>query len=150
MSSIRSRAPSASSIAIRRVMQANRPQDTKPEIQLRRALHREGLRFRKDARPLAAIKCAKADVVFARAKLCIFVDGCFWHGCSRHFSAPKSNQAWWKEKIADNRLRDRKKTRQLRRAGWTVLRIWEHELQGASFDSWVQEVARLVSKGDKP
>ena len=147
MRSIRSRAPSASSTTVRRVMQANRSRDTKPEIQLRRALHRAGLRFRKDVRPLAPIKCAKADVVFSRAKLCIFVDGCFWHGCPRHFSAPKTNQAWWKEKIADNRLRDRKKTRQLRRAGWTVLRIWEHELQNARFQSWVQQVSRLVSEG---
>lgn len=109
-------------------MQANRSRDTKPEIQLRAALHRAGLRFRKDVRPLAVGKCAKADIVFSRAKVCIFIDGCFWHGCPRHFAVPKSNRAWWSEKVADNRLRDRRKTRQLRRAGWTVLRFWEHDL----------------------
>lgn len=109
-------------------MQANRSRDTNPEIQLRAALHRTGLRFRKDARALARVRCAKADIVFPRAKVCVFVDGCFWHGCPKHFAAPKTNRAWWSEKIADNRLRDRRKTRQLRRAGWTVLRFWEHEL----------------------
>lgn len=109
-------------------MQANRPQDTKPEILLRSALHRAGLRFRKDVRPLANRKVGRADVVFSRAKVCVFLDGCFWHGCPRHFSVPKCNGAWWREKIADNRVRDRRKTRQLRRAGWRVLRLWEHDL----------------------
>lgn len=101
---------------------------TAPEQRLRSALHRAGLRFRKEVRVLDGVRTA--DVVFTRAKLCIFIDGCFWHGCPQHFRVPKSNTAWWDEKIKDNMERDRRQTNLLGGAGWTVMRIWEHEIKG--------------------
>lgn len=70
----------------------------------------------------------RPDFVFRKFKIAIFVDGCFWHGCPRCYRAPKSNQTFWEEKLSRNRARDRKVTRELRRAGWRVIRIWEHSL----------------------
>jgi len=126
-SSIRSRAPAASSPLIRRVMQANYGGMTKPEVLLRSALHRAGLRFFKDYRPAAGLRCT-ADVVFPSQRVCVFVDGCFWHGCPRHFKVPKTHSAWWLEKIEDNRRRDRRQAAELRKRGWRVIRVWEHKL----------------------
>jgi DNA mismatch endonuclease, patch repair protein len=68
------------------------------------------------------------DFVFPKQRTAIFVDGCFWHGCARHCRMPKGNSAYWKPKIFGNKRRDRSVTRDLRRAGWRVLRVWEHEL----------------------
>lgn len=127
MKCIRSRAPAASSAGVRKVMQANTGRETRPEQTVRRFLHRCGLRFRKDLRPLPALRCA-ADVVFTKAKLCIFIDGCFWHGCPRHFRVPASNTAWWAEKIEANRARDKRNDKLLKRNGWSVVRLWEHEI----------------------
>jgi DNA mismatch endonuclease (patch repair protein) len=125
--SIRSRAPSSSSRLVRRVMQANRGRDTIPERLFRAHLHNRGLRFRIDVRPEPTCRC-KADLVFRRFRVCLFVDGCFWHGCPTHFSCPKRNAVWWQEKISDNVARDRRKSKILAEAGWTVIRIWEHEI----------------------
>ncbi|MBI3416101.1 MAG: DNA mismatch endonuclease Vsr [Verrucomicrobia bacterium] len=70
----------------------------------------------------------KPDFVFRAAKLAVFVDGCFWHGCPRHARIPKTRVAFWKAKLARNAQRDREVKSTLRRRGWRVLRIWEHEL----------------------
>jgi DNA mismatch endonuclease (patch repair protein) len=70
----------------------------------------------------------RPDFVFRRARLALFVDGCFWHGCPKHATQPKGNRAFWRNKFARNRARDLLVTRTLRSAGWRVLRIWEHEL----------------------
>ena len=70
----------------------------------------------------------KPDFVFPKLKLAVFVDGCFWHGCPRHATEPKGNAAFWQKKFAANKARDRLVTRTLRRTGWRVLRVWEHEL----------------------
>ena len=70
----------------------------------------------------------RPDFVFPHRRLAVFVDGCFWHGCPKHETKPKSNAAFWRNKFARNIARDRLVTRTLRRAGWRVLRIWEHEL----------------------
>ena len=67
----------------------------------------------------------KPDFVFRAAKLAVFVDGCFWHGCPRHATMPANNRAFWKAKLARNAQRDRDVTRTLRKAGWRVLRVWE-------------------------
>ena len=125
--SIRARAPAASSAAVRRVMQANYGDKTRPETVLRSELHRRGLRFYKNHRPIKMLRCT-ADIVFPSQRLCIFVDGCFWHGCLAHFKLPVANRAWWKEKIDANRHRDETQTAELRKMGWKVFRIWEHEL----------------------
>lgn len=69
----------------------------------------------------------RADIVFARAKVAVFMDGCFWHGCPEHFVPPRSNTEYWGPKIARNMERDRETTERLEALGWTVMRFWEHE-----------------------
>ena len=107
-------------------MRGNRKRDTRPEVALRQAVHALGLRYRVACRPLETERWT-ADLVFTRARVAVFVDGCFWHGCPEHFSAPRTNGEYWSPKIARNRERDAITNAALREAGWTVLRIWEHE-----------------------
>jgi DNA mismatch endonuclease, patch repair protein len=71
----------------------------------------------------------RPDFVFAARRLAVFVDGCFWHGCPRHGTRPRGNAAFWRAKFRRNQERDRRNSRSLRRAGWKVLRLWEHELK---------------------
>ena len=70
----------------------------------------------------------KPDFAFPNRRLAIFLDGCFWHGCPRCYSAPRKNRHFWKEKYKANKARDKRVTRALRKMGWTVIRIWEHQL----------------------
>lgn len=93
---------------------------------MRRLLHARGLRYRVD-RVLPGLPRRRADIVFPRHKLAVFVDGCFWHGCPEHKTVPKTNAAWWAAKLARNAERDRETDTHLVELGWTVLRIWEHE-----------------------
>jgi DNA mismatch endonuclease (patch repair protein) len=120
------RAPKASSPAVRAAMQGNRKRDTRPELAIRSELHRRGLRYRVDARPIRTLRC-KADIVFRPKKVAVFVDGCFWHGCPDHGTSPKTNAAYWRAKIGRNVERDRVNEAELGAAGWTVIRVWEHE-----------------------
>lgn len=119
-------APAASSPSARRVMQANRSQDTRPEKAIRSALHRRGLRFRKHAAPLSGLRC-RADLVFPTEQIAVFIDGCFWHGCPDHSTQPRTNRKYWTAKIERNMQRDQLNDETLRLAGWESLRIWEHE-----------------------
>lgn len=107
-------------------MKANRRRDTKPELRIRSALHRRGLRFRVDTAPLKGVR-RRADIVLTRVHVAVFIDGCFWHGCPEHFIPPKTNADYWRQKIQRNRDRDKETDRMLADAGWTVLRFWEHE-----------------------
>jgi DNA mismatch endonuclease (patch repair protein) len=107
-------------------MQTTRRRDTIAEVALRKLLHTRGLRFRIDRAVLPGAR-RRADIVFVTARVAVFVDGCFWHSCPRHRTAPKANAAWWADKLLANRRRDAATNRQLRRAGWFVLRVWEHE-----------------------
>lgn len=107
-------------------MQANRSRDTSIELELRRELHGRGLRYRTHRRPVSDLRCT-ADVVFPRKKLAVFVDGCWWHGCPEHWAPPKANRAWWTQKVEANAARDRRNESALDAAGWTVVRVWEHE-----------------------
>ncbi|ATZ26526.1 Very short patch repair protein [Streptomyces lavendulae subsp. lavendulae] len=116
----------ASSAARRRNMQAIRSRDTKPELVIRRLVHARGLRYRIAARPLPGLR-RTADLVFRPAKVAVFIDGCYWHGCPEHYVSPKTNPGYWSEKVARNMARDRDTDRQLEEAGWLVLRFWEHE-----------------------
>lgn len=116
----------ASSEGARKSMQANRGRDTKPELALRRAVHALGLRYRVSTRPLPAIR-RSADLTFSRAKVAVFLDGCFWHGCPEHHTKSATNYEFWAEKVRRNRERDRETDRLLADAGWSVIRIWEHE-----------------------
>jgi DNA mismatch endonuclease (patch repair protein) len=115
----------ASSDAARKIMQGNRGRDTRPELALRSALHGVGERFLVDA-PLPGLR-RRADILFSRARVAVFVDGCFWHGCPDHFRPPKTNARYWREKVERNRERDLETSRALAADGWTVVRIWEHE-----------------------
>nr|MDE0500877.1 very short patch repair endonuclease [bacterium] len=99
---------------------------TAPEMVIRRELHRRGLRYRVNM-PLPEIGRIRPDIVFTRAQVAVFVDGCFWHRCPEHGSSPKSNADWWCRKLDTNVERDRKTDNLLAEAGWTVIRIWEHE-----------------------
>jgi DNA mismatch endonuclease (patch repair protein) len=107
-------------------MKATRRRDTPAEIRLRLCLHRLGLRYRVDVKPLRSLK-TRADVLFPRARVAVFVDGCFWHSCPDHASVPQTNRDWWIAKLAANRARDERVTRELQDAGWLVLRFWTHE-----------------------
>lgn len=123
-------------------MQANRGRDTKPEMAVRRAAHAAGLRFRVDYRPIQDLN-RRADLVFTRSMVAVFVDGCFWHGCPTHHTVAKSNAAFWAQKVSKNRERDAETDRLLRQAGWTVLRAWEHE----SADDVVNRILASVRRG---
>ena len=116
----------ASSPGVRRSMQSNRSRDTGPEVALRSALHRRGLRFRKHVRAVPGVACT-VDVVFPRERLAVFIDGCYWHSCPEHVSYPITNGDWWRAKLAATSERDERNTQTLKAAGWIVLRIWEHE-----------------------
>lgn len=107
-------------------MQATKRRDTEGEKALRSILHRKGFRYRIDTSPLEGHR-TKADLVFAKARVAVFVDGCFWHGCPLHSTWPKTNAAWWKAKIKANMARDERITRALKAAGWSVVRTWAHE-----------------------
>lgn len=117
----------ASSAATRSSMLSNRRRDTAPEVAVRRLVHAAGLRYRVDYAPLLTQKRRRADIVFTRAKVAVFIDGCFWHGCPQHYQPSKSNVEYWIPKIAANRNRDEQTNALLVAAGWTVLRFWEHE-----------------------
>jgi DNA mismatch endonuclease (patch repair protein) len=105
-------------------MTANRRRDTTPEIAVRRALHARGLRFRVD---YPVLPRRRADIVFPRRRVAVFIDGCFWHACPHHGTRSKSNAAYWADKLEANERRDRDTTERLVEEGWTVLRFWEHE-----------------------
>src|SRR6266404_5015040 len=110
-----------------RRMAATRGRDNPRERALRSALHRRGLRFRLHRRLIPDNRRRTVDIVLVRQRIAVFLDGCFWHGCPRHGTQSKTNARWWREKLQDNRARDRDSARRLRALGWTVLRIWEHE-----------------------
>jgi DNA mismatch endonuclease (patch repair protein) len=101
-----------------------RGRDTGPERLLRSALWARGLRFRL-AWP--GLGC-RPDLVIPSRKVAVFVDGCFWHGCPDHYVRPRSSAAFWSRKLKENVCRDRAQSRRLGRAGWTVLRFWEHDV----------------------
>lgn len=107
-------------------MERQKRRDTSPELAIRRILHRRGFRYRVDVAPVTGLR-RRADIVFPRQKVAVFVDGCFWHRCPEHGTVPQANQQWWIDKLDANVRRDRDTDEALTRAGWTVLRIWEHE-----------------------
>jgi DNA mismatch endonuclease, patch repair protein len=115
----------ASSAANRRSMLGNRNRDTAPELRLRSLVHAAGLRYRVAAKPLPKMR-RTADLVFRPAKVAVFIDGCFWHGCPDHFVMPKTNRPYWEDKIGRNVQRDRHTDDRLAEEGWLVLRFWEH------------------------
>ncbi len=93
---------------------------------MRRLLHASGLRYRVNV-PVPGMPRRTIDIAFSKAKIAVFLDGCFWHGCPEHATQPKANAAWWRAKLDKNMARDLETTEHLTSAGWTVLRFWEHE-----------------------
>lgn len=118
--------PGASSPQVSARMSVAARRDTAPEMALRRALHAAGLRFRV-VHPVPGNHRRSIDIAFTRARLAVFVDGCFWHGCPEHGTQPRANSEWWTTKLATNQARDTDTDRLLAEAGWRVVRIWEHE-----------------------
>ncbi|MFI1914720.1 very short patch repair endonuclease [Nocardia sp. NPDC020380] len=116
---------------------------TKPELELRRELHRRGARFFVDRAPLPGLR-RRADIVFPRRKVAVYVDGCFWHSCPDHATHPKNNAEWWAAKLAGNVARDRDTDLRLTEAGWTVVRVWEHEGVATAADSVLHALAGAV------
>jgi DNA mismatch endonuclease (patch repair protein) len=96
---------------------------TGPELALRRELHRLGVRFRINHPDLPG----RPDIAMTRAKVAVFVDGCFWHRCAEHGTLPKNNSQWWADKLERNVQRDREKDGDLERLGWLTVHVWEHE-----------------------
>jgi DNA mismatch endonuclease (patch repair protein) len=124
-------------------MRANRRTDTTPELALRSELHRRGLRFRKDLLLRLEGGRVRPDIVFTRAKLAIFIDGCFWHSCPDHGKVPKANRGYWQPKLARNVERDRLNDTILEQEGWTVLRFHEHVPVGRAADLVEEKVRSL-------
>jgi DNA mismatch endonuclease (patch repair protein) len=114
-------------------MRANRSRDTAPELALRRELHGRGLRYRLHRRPVRGLRCTP-DILFIGPRVAVFVDGCFWHRCPVHGTDPKANGEWWARKLDENVARDRRNDRALAEHGWTVVRVWEHEVPAAAAD----------------
>lgn len=125
-----------------------RGKDTTPEIKLRKALWSQGLRYRlhRDT------PVGRPDLVFVGPEVAVFIDGCFWHGCPKDYVFPRSRRDFWTDKLTDNLERDRRQTLGLEDRGWTVLRIWEHEIDEKLEDTvdLVEGVVREGGEGRAP
>lgn len=132
--------PPVSSESVRRRFSRQKRADTRPEMELRRELHRRGLRYRVGY-PVPGLPRRSIDIAFPSAKLAVLVDGCFWHACPDHYVPPSSNAAWWDDKIKRNVARDRETDAQLDDQGWEVLRCWEHESATDAADRVMEVVA---------
>ncbi|MER3453275.1 MAG: very short patch repair endonuclease [Chloroflexota bacterium] len=119
-------------------------ESTGPELALRRLLHARGLRFRLHRRDLPGTP----DIVLPRARIAVFVDGCFWHGCPEHGTLPKHNREWWAAKLAANVERDRRKDEELVALGWLPLHFWEHTPVEEMVDSVVGAWCRRTRQSD--
>ncbi len=115
--------------------------NTKPEVSVRKLLWQKGFRYR-----IEYGLRGKPDIVFPANNIAIFIDGCFWHHCPMHYKTPETNTKFWKNKILQNKKRDYKNNIQLRKAGWTVLRIWEHEVKKNPIKV-VNKIINLLKKG---
>ena len=122
------------------VMRCIPSRGTKPEVLMRLALVREGIRgWRMQSLELPG----KPDFVFEKKKLVVFIDGCFWHGCVKCYRGPKSNKRYWNSKLRLNKARDTKNSKMLLSLGWRVLRLWEHQVRMESSDC-AKEIKRYL------
>jgi DNA mismatch endonuclease, patch repair protein len=155
MSRIRSRGNRDTELALARLLRANKIAGWRRHFEIRgRAVLPRGPNIRAAQQRRPAVKFrVRPDFVFARLKLAVFVDGCFWHGCPRHATQPKNNRGFWRKKLSANKRRDRRVNRVLRRDGWRVLRIWECALQKRP-QSCLQRIQRVkiqtAAGKDKP
>jgi DNA mismatch endonuclease (patch repair protein) len=107
------------------IMSKVKNKDSKIEVEFRKALWKEGFRYRKNATNYFG----KPDLVLPKYKTVIFIDSCFWHGCPEHCKLPSSNEDFWKKKIKGNKKRDREVNKYYKEKGWKIIRIWEHNLK---------------------
>jgi DNA mismatch endonuclease (patch repair protein) len=121
--------------------------DTAPEVAVRRLLHAAGLRYRVNV-PVPDMPRRTIDIAFTKAKVAVFLDGCFWHGCPQHATHPKANAEWWRTKLDKNMARDLETTAHLTTAGWTVLRFWEHEAPTSVAEGVKSIILRRLSEND--
>jgi DNA mismatch endonuclease (patch repair protein) len=140
----KAKTPAPSSATASQRLKQVRQRDTDCELAVRKVLHRRGFRYFVDRRAEPDIK-VRADMLFPRTKLAIFIDGCFWHGCPEHRTLPRSNTDWWTNKFSQNRARDEQGTAALTNRGWTVLRFWAHEDPELVVDLIKSTIARLKS-----
>lgn len=124
-------------------MLAVRRSGSRPELALRSQLHRRGLRFRVNGAPVPDIR-SRADILFSRFRVAVYVDGCFWHLCPEHGRIPKANRDYWGPKLARNVERDRATDRSLAEAGWKVLRFYEHVPPEKAANIVQAEIARRL------
>lgn len=136
--------PSSAGVSARMSRQLSR--DTACEIAVRKLLHAGGLRYRLNV-PVPGMPRRTIDITFGRAKIAVFLDGCFWHGCPQHATQPKSNADWWRAKLDKNMARDLETTEHLKAQGWTVLRFWEHEVPREVATEVTEAVLRQRSGG---
>jgi DNA mismatch endonuclease (patch repair protein) len=137
--------PTEASVSAR--MRRQSPHDTEPEVRLRSALHRRGLRFRVHLRLPGGAR-READVAFTARRIAVFVDGCYWHGCPIHASWPKQNADFWRNKIEANRVRDLDTAARLASVGWRTIRVWEHEDPNDAADL-IERVVRATPPGPR-
>ncbi len=141
------RVPDVPTDEVRTRFQNQKTKDTGPEMELRRLLHRQGLRYRVNY-AVKGLPRRTVDIAFTKIRLAVFIDGCFWHGCPEHFVPPKKNAEWWLEKIAVNRRRDEDSNARLRELGWHVLRFWEHEQPLAELSVVLGRVGEIKENGE--
>lgn len=122
-------------------MRAIRSARTSIEDAVSRGLWNRGYRFRRNSRSLPG----KPDISIKKLRIAIFIDSCFWHGCSIHYRLPKSNVDFWQRKIERNRQRDGEITEYYRSLGWTVMRIWEHEIRGG-IDAVIDRISTAIEQ----
>lgn len=134
--------PTSAGVSAR--MSRQRTRDTGPELAIRRGLFAAGLRYRV-AYPVPKLPRCSIDIAFPRQKVAVLVDGCFWHGCPQHGTIPRTNTTWWTTKLEANIARDRRVHDALTSAGWTVLRIWEHEEPAVAIERTVGLLAEIRS-----
>lgn len=123
------------------IMSKVRNKDSKIEIAFRKALWKEGFRYRKNVNSYFG----KPDIVLKKYKTVIFVDSCFWHGCRKHCILPVSNKKFWRKKIERNKQRDREVNRYYKKESWNIMRIWEHDLQKNS-DKMIKKLLNLQNR----
>lgn len=126
--------------AVSKRMKANGRRDSRAGSIIRSALHRHGLRFFVDRPVQLSDRIVRPDIVFPRARLAVFIDGCYWHACPNHGTQPRRNREYWEPKLRRNVERDREVDAGLQQSGWLSLRFWEHELP----DSVVPEVLQAL------
>lgn len=107
------------------IMRAIKSKNSQMELLLRKELSRRGYRYKKNVARLVG----KPDIAFVKERAAIFLDSCFWHGCRKHCRLPASNKKYWREKIERNKKRDTIVSKMLKKMGWKVARVWEHDVK---------------------